>query len=96
MDIRIGAPPPVGSPGDKASLPAGVVEAKVLAVRSPRSKTDGVPPNGDERREHASSAASSVERRGGRVLVLLIPEGQPLPDGLDAGAYRVFLRFAKK
>lgn len=93
MDIRVGAPPPVGPPGDKASLPSGVVEAKVLAIRAPRSKSDGVPPNGDERRERGGSP---VQTRGGHVLVLHIPEGQPLPEGLDTGAYRVFLRFAKK
>lgn len=92
VDIRIGGPPPVGPPAEKTSLSTGVVEAKVLALRAPRSRADGIPPDGEERRE----AKAGVDARGGRVLVLFIPDAQQLPEGLDAGAYRVFLRFARR
>jgi hypothetical protein len=79
MDIRIGGPPPVGPPADKTSLPQGAVEAKVLALRPPRSRQEGVPPNEEERRE----SKPGVDTRGGRVLVLFIPDAQQLPEGLE-------------
>jgi hypothetical protein len=92
VDIRIGGPPPVGPPAEKTALPTGVVEAKVLALRPPRSRTDGVPPDGEERRE----TKAGTDARGGRVLVLFVPDAQQLPEGLDSGAFRVFLRFARR
>ena len=92
MDIRIGGPPPVGPPADKTSLSQGAVEAKVLALRPPRSRQEGAPPNVEERRE----SKQAIDMRGGRVLVLFIPDAQQLPEGLDTGAFRVFLRFARR
>jgi hypothetical protein len=92
VDFRIGGPPPVGPPAEKTSLPGGVVEAKVLALRSPRSSADGVPPNGEERRE----ARAGADARGGRVLVLFVPDARQVPEGLESGAFRVFLRFARR
>ncbi|MGD8958410.1 MAG: hypothetical protein PVI27_01080 [Desulfobacteraceae bacterium] len=33
---------------------------------------------------------------GGRVMVLLIPEGYNLPRDIDCGDYRIFVRFAPR
>jgi hypothetical protein len=70
------------------------VEARVLAIRAPR------------KRAKVNSAGRRVERRedgqnnpdpiGGRVLVLMIPDGSRLPEGLESGEYRIFLRFARR
>ena len=92
MDIRIGSTPPIGMPSDKTPAPAGAVEAKVLAVRTPRRREGDSPDGGPERR----NASGSKDPAGGRVLVLLIRDGSSLPEGLESGELRVFLRFAKR
>ena len=76
---------------EKRSRPGGFVEAKVLQLRAPRSSAEARPGK-VERRE-------SEQRRdpaGGKVLVLLIPDGSEIPPGLDSGEYRVLLRFARR
>jgi hypothetical protein len=92
VNIRVGATPPVGSPGDNVATPAGQIEARVLGVRDPRRRQGERPPKGTERRNESRAP----DPAGGRVLILLIPEGHRVPEGLDSGAYRVFLRFAKR
>jgi hypothetical protein len=92
MDIRIGSTPAVGMPSDKTFVPAGAVEAKVLAVRTPRQREDDGRQRGPERR----AEPGPKDPAGGRVLVLLIRDGSSLPAGLESGEMRVFLRFAKR
>ncbi|MGC9196434.1 MAG: hypothetical protein ACP5IL_13415 [Syntrophobacteraceae bacterium] len=36
------------------------------------------------------------ERPRGRVLSLLIPEGQNVPHGVETGEYRIYLRFVRR
>ena len=92
MDILIGRGPAIGSPADRAPVQRGAVEAKLLAVRNPRRQRKGPPPPASERRE----AGAEPDPATGRVLVLLIPDGSRLPEGIEKGSYRVFLRFAKR
>jgi hypothetical protein len=92
VDIRIGGTPPVGAPATKVAVPAGAVEGRVLGVRAPRRR-GGNPPDPQHERRHGESAPDPA---GGRVLILLIPDGQQLPERLEAGAWRVFLRFARR
>jgi hypothetical protein len=92
VDIRVGGTPPVGSPAAKVAVPTGAVEGRVLGVRAPRRR-GGDPPHSQPERRHGESSADPP---GGRVLILLIPDGQQLPEGLESGAWRVFLRFARR
>lgn len=92
MNIRVGGIPPVGSPNDTVATPAGAIEARVLAVRDPRRRSGGPPPAGRERR----GEGRAPDPVGGRVLILLIPDADRVPEGLDMGQYRVFVRFARR
>ena len=92
MDIRVGGAPPVGTPAAKVAVPAGAVEGRVLGVRAPRRRGGDRPAEQPERRH----GESSIDPAGGRVLILLIPDGQQLPADLESGAWRVFLRFARR
>jgi hypothetical protein len=92
MDIRVGIASPVGSPADKAAKGQDTLEARILAVREPRRRGGHAPAAGEERRE----GSADRDPLNGRVLVLLIPDGGRLPAGLESGAYRVFLRFARR
>jgi hypothetical protein len=92
MDIRVGGVPPVGAPGDTPAVPAGAIEARVLGVRDARRRAANRPPEGVERREEERPP----DPAGGRVLILLIPEGYRVPEGVESGAYRVFLRFVRR
>ena len=88
MEIVIGASPRVGAPPKRTSTAGGdFVEAKVLNVRQPRRRRENPPGQGDRRQRDAQDPA------GGRVMVLLIPEGYNLPTDITSGDYRIFLRF---
>lgn len=93
MDIMIGGTTRVGPGGGRGrpDTETALVEAKLLDIRSPR-KRRGNPPNGTERREQAQSG----DPADGRVVVLLIPEGQKVPRGVESGQYRIFLRFVPR
>lgn len=90
MDIRVGSTPPVGKHDDTQVSNPGGVEARVLAVRRPRRR--GEPQSGPDRRENHTERDPLT----GRVLVLMIPDGSALPEGIESGRYRVFLRFARR
>ncbi len=92
MDIRVGGSPALGSPAEKTVGTVGFIEGKVLAVRPPRRRRDGPPHDTPERRE----GSAGTDPTGGRVVILLIPDACQLPQGLETGAYRVFLRFTRK
>ncbi len=92
VDIRIGAPPPVGKPPEKTALRGGTVEAKLLTVRPGRRGRDETARPPAERR--GSGAASDPP--AGRILVLLVPDASQLPPDLEPGSWRVFLRFARR
>lgn len=48
-----------------------------------------------EIREKKERGDSDKQPRG-RVLSLLIPEGQSIPRGLESGEYRIYLRFVHR
>lgn len=92
VDIRIGAPPPAGKPPDKTAVGGGTVEAKLLTVRPGRhAQRDTARPPVERR-----AARAALDPLGGRVLVLLVPDASQLPPDLEAGSWRVFLRFARR
>lgn len=92
MDIKVGNTSSIGAPRQPRSGSQEAVEARLLAVRAPRRREGGPTPRGAERR----GAAEPRDPVTGRVLVLLIADGSRLPDGLESGQYRLFLRFARR
>ena len=92
MDIRVGGPLKVGGQSERSGRTPAGVEAKLLAVRSPRRRSEGPPPPGPERR-HATEARDPANAR---VLVLMIEDSSRLPEDLASGTYRLFLRFARR
>ena len=86
MDFVVGKIPAIGPAREGAENPPHQLEARILHVRSPRGRQvsrDGKSPR-------------KPDPPGARVLVLLVPDAHRLPEGLDEGQYRVFLRFARK
>ncbi len=93
MDIRVGGSGAVGPPGQRRSEDRSEpIEARILAVRTPRRGVQGPPPATPERRRDPARR----DPPGGRVLVLLIPSDPRLPADLDRHPYRVFLRFVRR
>jgi len=70
----------------------GFVEAKVLTVRSTRNRR-GIPPAGGRDRRQGGN---DYDPAAGRVLMLLVPDGEMIPRDLESNHYRVFVRFAVK
>jgi hypothetical protein len=93
VDIRVEAVTPVGSLSGKTATPTGLIEAKVLAVRPPRRRSASPPAGRVDQRRHQGPAQDPP---GARVLVLLIPEGTQVPEDLETGSYRTFVRFTKR
>lgn len=93
MDIRVGKVAPVRSETERAGASSGHVEARLLAVRAPRKRRDRGEPPAVERRSEPQERPDPV---GGKVLVLLVPDGTKIPPGFEEGQYRVFLRFARR
>ncbi|HOV84926.1 MAG TPA: hypothetical protein PLM79_01080 [Syntrophobacteraceae bacterium] len=89
MDIILGTNPVKGShPRTTASGGGTTVEARILYQR-PCRKSRGTPPSGQRERRHRRSLADPPN---GRVVFLLVPEGNRLPRDLSNANYRVFLR----
>ena len=93
MDIRVGAVAPVASPADKTLSPIAGIEARLLAVRPPRSRGQGPPQGRTDLRRRDSPAQDPPDAR---VLILMVPDGTRIPKDIDTQAYRVFVRFAKR
>ena len=93
MNIVIGETPRVRASGGqgRSDTDTAPVEAKLLDIRSPR-KRRGHPPDGTERREQTDPGDPAT----GRVVVLLIPDGQKIPRGVESGSHRIFLRFVPR
>ena len=94
MEIVIGRTPPVGPPPAKAAGSGEFIEAKMLNLRPPRRRR-GTPPGQKERRNR-SGGINASDPVGGRVMTLLIPNGFAIPQDIESGDYRIFLRFAKR
>lgn len=90
MDIIIGSIPPPPPEVNKPQVRSGpAIEAKLLHVRPPRKGIAG--PSGMERREKKVN-----DPRKGRVLTILVPDGDQLPSDIDEANYSVFLRLVRK
>jgi hypothetical protein len=92
MEIVIGAVPRVGQPLKKTETRGGFVEARVLNIRPPRRRLNGIGTGEVDRRDRNTAQ----DPASGRVMVLLVPEGQNIPKDITSGNYRIFLRFARK
>lgn len=90
MDLLVGATHKIVDSSKHPDAATHPLEARVLSVRSARRRERQT---STEQRKKASRSKDPVN---GRVLVLLVPTGENLPEGLDRGDYRVFLRFAKR
>ena len=84
MDIKIGNVAPAGKAGDKSQEQRRAVEARLLALRTPR------------RRNREGHPTRDRDPMSARVLVLMVPDGTRLPEDLQDGSWRVFLRFARR
>ncbi|WP_028582543.1 hypothetical protein [Desulfogranum japonicum] len=89
VDIIIGEVQPVGTPVNKPTSSATMLEAEILDIRQPRKTISG--PSGKERRKQFRQ-----DPHNGRVLTILIPNGMHLPKDLDVRKYKIMLRFMKK
>jgi hypothetical protein len=92
VDIKVGNTPAIGDPRQQRPGESETVEARLLAVRAPRRHPGHPPRQGVERR----GSNEPRDPLSGRVLVLMIPDRSRLPEGLESGQYRVFLRFARR
>lgn len=92
MEIVIGAVPRVGQPLKKTETRGGFVEARVLNIRPPRRRLDGVGVGQVDRRDKNTAQ----DPASGRVMLLLVPEGYNIPKDITSGDYRIFLRFVRK
>jgi hypothetical protein len=93
MDIRVGEVAPVTSPAEKILSPLVGIEARLLAVRPPRSRGQRPPQDRSDRRRRDSPLQDPADAR---VLILMVPEGTRVPKDIDTKGYRVFIRFAKR
>ena len=94
MDVVIGRIPPATMTGDKTADQAAPIEARVLHVRQPRRTQDSGKSSGPPR--IGKRGARPLDPPGARVLVLLVPDAYRLPEDLNEGPYRVFLRIVRK
>lgn len=92
MEIVIGSATPVGPPPKKGAGPRDFIEARMLHVRPPRRRRGHVPAGQKDRR----GGKNTVDPVGSRVMVLLVPDGFRIPQDIDSGNYRVFVRFAPR
>ncbi len=89
VDIMVGGIPPAGPPASSTRLAAAGVEAELLNIRSPRKRITR--PKGKERRKQFRQDPAA-----GKVLTILVANGNILPKNLNTKDYRVVLRFVKK
>jgi len=90
VDILVGGIPPAGPPVSSTRPKAAAgVEAELLNIRSPRKRISG--PKGRERRKQFRQ-----DPVRGKVLTILVANGNTLPKNLNTRDYRVVLRFVKK
>ena len=89
IDIMVGGIPPAGPPVS-ATRPTRVgIEGELLNIRNPRQRI--IDPEGQERRKQFRQ-----DPAGGKVLTILVANGNILPKNINTSDYRVVLRFVKK
>lgn len=90
MEIIIGSIPPLGpSPSKPTGESSPAIEAQLLHIRPPRKGIAG--PSGVERRGKKVN-----DPQKGRVLTILVPDGDQLPKDINTQKYKVILRFLRK
>ncbi len=91
MEIIIGSTPSLSQnfpSKTEPPSPSGFIEAKLLHIRPPRKGVAG--PSGMERR-----GKKTKDPLKGRVLTIMVADGDLLPRDIDSGTYKVYLRFQK-
>lgn len=89
MHIIIGDTPVLGQAARKEIGREGrTVEARVLNIRPPRRQRSEKTEGNDRRRRNGIPDPAS-----GKVLVLLAAEGYNIPEDVESGRYRVFVKF---
>ena len=91
MDFVVGRIPRTSTASEQKAKETLGIEAKILHVREPRRRRRE---ESSEREERRSSP--KTDPPGARVLVILVPDAYRLPEDLDDGDFRVFLRFVRK
>ncbi len=87
MEIVIGSMPSLNASANKPiRREKGMIEAQLLNVRPPRRGIAG--PSGAERRGKITRDPIK-----GRVLTLMVMDGDELPQDIEKAKYRVSLRF---
>lgn len=90
MEIIVGSIPPLPAQPAKSVEKGGpLVEARLLNVRPTRKGIAG--PSGMERREKRGK-----DPQKGKVLTVMVPDGDLLPTDIETKEYNVYLRFVKK
>ena len=90
MEIIVGSMQPIGPPVQKDTVrEKRGIEARLLHVRPPRRGIAG--PSGAERR-----GKKTKDPVKGKVLTLMVLDGDELPKDLDKVQYMVSLRFHKR
>lgn len=91
MDLTIGKVLQVLPAGETKTPTPGQIEARILHIRPPRRRQ-----NPDRKGQPRHPGSPQADPPGARVLILLVPEGYKLPEGVDLENYRVFLRLVRK
>jgi hypothetical protein len=90
MEIIIGAIQPPALPVVRSSvLPNELIEGKLLHVRPPRKGIAG--PSGMERRGRETKDPAK-----GKVLTVMVPDGDLLPRDIDPNDYALVIRLKRK
>ncbi|WP_136805508.1 hypothetical protein [Desulfosediminicola flagellatus] len=90
MEIIIGSMPPLAPQPEKPlEKNSPLIEGQLLHVRKPRKGIAG--PSGMERR-----GKKVRDPLKGRVLTIMVPDGNLLPSDIDSANYSVQVRFVRK
>ncbi len=93
MEIVIGSANKMQNTTNKSETAGGgLVEARMLKIRSARRSGELAAPVDEDRR----TLHNGQDPYTGSILMLLVPDSASLPKDVHSGDYRVFLRFAKK
>lgn len=88
MEIVIGEIQQISSPGQVKKPTTRTCEAKVLNTRSSRKRLCKLPYGERNRRK-----TNSPDPSNGRVVTLMVTNGNSVPPDIDSGKYRAVVKF---